>query len=143
MHTTVMGESKSERYEVKHIFHQNISDVLIKTLLTLGNQSMVNLFVNPKHLPKIRIVSRQWMSFAMQAVHLQINAVPAEIANIISLKTVQKLFRVIHESNDRERVFRMHGLLKFLPHPKKGHYLDLAKRNKVDIILTMRARCKY
>ena len=52
----------------------------------------------------------------------------AEIANVVSLKMVKNMFRVIYNSDDRGGVFTVHtdkGTIEFAPHLKGLHYFDL------------------
>ena len=65
------------------------------------------------------------------------------IANILSLKTMKKWHHVSYDSKDRDGVFKVFtkkGVVKFIPHESRLHYLDLEDQHesRVALVTTIR-----
>ena len=66
-----------------------------------------------------------------------------DVANIFSLKILKKRHHVIYNSKDRDGVFKVHTtqeVVKFIPHERGLHYLDLKDSKEGDIALVTRIR---
>ena len=63
---------------------------------------------------------------------------PKWIANILSLKTLKKRHHVTYDSQDRDGAFKVHttkGVVEFIPHESKFHYLDLNDHGENEVAL--------
>ena len=63
---------------------------------------------------------------------------PKGITNILSLKTLKISHHVTYKSKDRNGVFKVHttqGVLEFMPHESRLHYLNLKEKEEARVAL--------
>ena len=153
-HQLMMTEgTEDDEDNEKYYFGQGPGPRLNKTWLLLDNQSSVDLFVNDKFLTNISkaaspttvycnagktICDKEGDFISPQVGTIRVKFNTNGICNIISLKTLQRRFKITYDSS-QESSFCVHtpsGVVHFKQCGKGLHFLNLDKTKHPDVLCT-------
>ena len=127
-----------EEDKLGYVYLQNLPGLDWSTCLLINSESSVDIFNNADLLTKIHHVKKS-LKLHCNAGHVQVTKKgwfreikvwyhPKGIANILSLKMLKNRHHVTYDSKDRNGVFKVYttqGVVEFIPHESRLHYLDL------------------
>ncbi len=145
------GENIFMIIEGENIFVQaRAKGVENKNFLLLDNQSTVNQIANPSLLKNIQKLSKPIIVYLNAGVTkidiegdiggMTVHRNPNSIANVLSLKSVAEMHRVMYDSWDCGGMFMVHtanGVVKFKPNARGLHDMDVSADETVGHMLVM------
>ena len=88
----------------------------------------------------IRVTEKGWFGDIKVWYHLK------GIANIVSLKMLKNRHCVTYDSEDRNGIFKVYttkGIVEFVPHENRLHYLDLKEKEEAGVALVTMIRDNF